>query len=127
MPVMPPLAPVRRAASLRAFASALHTSATVAPSGKVTGGCGGRNESEDRHNEDRLNISRSRCIPCTSASRRHRAAVSKEQHGKRLTVKTNPFSDYIFGRGVGLQPIYPLQTLVFLSNLTKKKRTHQTF
>ena len=40
MPVMAPFAPVRRAASLLAFANSLHTSVTVVSSGAVTGGCG---------------------------------------------------------------------------------------
>ena len=39
MPVMPPFAPVRRAASLLLLAKTLHTSVTVVPSGTVTGGC----------------------------------------------------------------------------------------
>lgn len=37
MPVMPPSAPVRRAASLLALARVLHTSVTVVLSGTVTG------------------------------------------------------------------------------------------
>lgn len=41
MPVMPPFAPVRRAASLLALAKSLHTSVTVVPSAAVTGGCSG--------------------------------------------------------------------------------------
>lgn len=40
MPVIPPFAPMRRAASLLAPAKSLHTSVTVVPSGAVTGGCG---------------------------------------------------------------------------------------
>lgn len=40
MPVMPPFAPIRRAASLLALAKSLHTSVTVLSSGAVTGGCG---------------------------------------------------------------------------------------
>lgn len=46
MPDIPPLGPVSRAASFRALARALHTSATLAPSSIVTGGCDEKNHKQ---------------------------------------------------------------------------------
>ncbi len=55
MPVMPPCAPVRRAASLLLLANSLHTSVTMAPSGMVTAGCDQSNRAQpDRQTDKRV-------------------------------------------------------------------------
>jgi len=62
MPVIPPCAPVRRAASLLLLANSLHTSVTVVPSGIVTAGWDQSNRAQPIESIDRPNrsINRSR-------------------------------------------------------------------